>query len=92
MKTSLIIPLHESRGKKVRVLCLPHAGGTYNSFIPWYKLLEDICDLYSTNLPGKPGRLHEQPYQNMAKLINDLRKEKFFTDNTPLILLGHRVY
>lgn len=85
----LVVPLFIGHSSSMRMLCLPHAGGNFNSFLPWVSSLGSLCDLYSISLPGGVGRFGERPYETICDLVADLVQDIFFENLKPFIILGH---
>lgn len=57
---------------RVRLICLPHAGGGMAVFHPWKKGLPDEIELVAVQLPGRDARYHEALRTDLACMANEL--------------------
>ncbi len=80
-------PLPDAR---LRLFCFPHAGGGASHFRHWAELLEpyqvEVCPV---QLPGRENRTHEQPYNDLKRLVADLQKALEPYTDLPFAFLGH---
>ena len=92
MSTSVLPPLPDNAwfrclqprpGARLRLICLPHAGGGLSLFHGWRKELLPDIELWAVLLPGRESRLHEPPISEMSRLIPALAA------NIPAGLLAH---
>lgn len=75
---------------KIRLFCIPHAGGSATSFISWKKLLNDAVDLHPIELRGHGKRNEEPLYKSISDAVNDLYAIiSPLLDDLPYALLGH---
>ncbi|MCA9990040.1 MAG: hypothetical protein KDE29_03455, partial [Anaerolineales bacterium] len=67
MSTSVLPPLPDNAwfrclqprpGARLRLICLPHAGGGLSLFHGWRKELLPDIELWAVLLPGRESRLH----------------------------------
>ncbi|WP_225074914.1 thioesterase II family protein [Streptomyces sp. CoT10] len=71
-RTWLKIPEHYDG--RVRLFCLPFAGGGAAAYRPWITLLADVAQVLPVHLPGRESRLKEAPVRDvevLASLVAD---------------------
>jgi medium-chain acyl-[acyl-carrier-protein] hydrolase len=74
---------------RLRLFCLPFAGGGASAYRPWAKLLLPAIELCPIQLPGRENRLRESPYTDIVPLIEALADQiKPYLDK-PYALYGH---
>ncbi|WNZ54121.1 alpha/beta fold hydrolase [Microbulbifer sp. MKSA007] len=73
----------------IRLLCLPHAGGTASLYRPWAKLLPDSIELVLVCLPGREQRCNETMPTNMQTLIALLCRAIKPVIDKPWAVFGH---
>ena len=73
----------------IRLLCLPHAGGTAALYRPWAKLLPDSIELVLVCLPGREQRCNEVMPADMHTLICLLTKAVTPILDRPWAVFGH---
>src|ERR1700755_1894421 len=74
---------------RMRLFCLPYAGGSAALYRPWLSRLAPDIDVVPIELPGRGTRLAELPTSDM-KLLGDAlvrAMEPFF--DVPIALFGH---
>ena len=54
---------------KLRLFCLPHAGGDVSTFAGWARSLPSEVDVLPVLLPGRGARLIEPAFTNAATLV-----------------------
>lgn len=74
---------------KLRLICLPYAGGNSNSYMKWAEQLPDGIELVAVELPGRSARMLETPYDEMHGLVDDLYEAFQPFLNIPYVLFGH---
>ena len=57
---------------KVRLYCLPHAGGSASTYLNWGKFLGQDIELVSIELAGRGKRNNIPLYQDMEHAIDDI--------------------
>ena len=57
---------------RVRLICLPHAGGGVAVFHPWKKELPEEIELVAVQLPGRDARYHEALRTDLDEMVNEL--------------------
>ncbi len=74
---------------RLRLICLPYAGGNSNAFRSWAQYLSPSVELCNIELPGRGFRLAEDLYRNIKPLIRDLAAGiKPYLDK-PFAIFGH---
>jgi medium-chain acyl-[acyl-carrier-protein] hydrolase len=74
---------------RLRLACLPHAGGGGSVFTSWVPLLHERVELVAVVLPGRETRVRETPRDDRPRLVADLWAALDFADGVPLALYGH---
>lgn len=57
---------------KVKLLCLPYAGGSAVIFNRWRQYLQTGIELRPIELAGRGRRIQEAPYRNWSEAVNDI--------------------
>ncbi|GAB3213719.1 thioesterase II family protein [Marinactinospora thermotolerans] len=76
-------------GARLRLVCLPHAGGGANAYRSWAALLPSAVDLVCAQYPGREDRLGEEPVDDMATLVAALADGLAPLLDRPYALFGH---
>jgi medium-chain acyl-[acyl-carrier-protein] hydrolase len=74
---------------RLRLICLPHAGGNGYIFSEWTRALGDDIEMYAVTLPGRGTRLREAPVSRMAPLTRGLCDAIEPLCDKPYALFGH---
>lgn len=74
---------------RVRLFCLPYAGGGSSIYRSWANLFPDSIELCLVQLPGRENRMYEAPYSDMRTLITHAMEgiSPFLTK--PFAFFGH---
>ena len=75
---------------RVRLFCLPYAGGSAALYRAWPDLLPADIEVCPIELPGRGRRIRQPAIRSMADLVNGLLKEMeeaWF--ETPFAIFGH---
>lgn len=75
-------------GGRLRLLCLPYAGGGASIFHEWSTLLSDV-EVVPVQLPGRERRFQEPAHDNMAALVAELACVSDSVLTQPYALFGH---
>lgn len=76
--------------KKIRLFCLPYAGGSSLVFSKWKNGLHPSIQLRPVELAGRGRRMSEAYYNNMDEAVADaLRIIKFELADVPYAIYGH---
>lgn len=79
-------PLHHP---KLRLICLPYAGGSTATYQAWQRQMPDGVELLLIQPPGRAERFHEPPYKTMDTLVDNLATQFLPLTHTPYVLMGH---
>ncbi|MFE0027837.1 thioesterase II family protein [Amycolatopsis sp. NPDC059021] len=74
---------------RVRLVCLPHAGGSASFFFPVAKALAPAVEVLGVQYPGRQDRRHEPPLDSIDALAGRILEVLRHFDDRPLALLGH---
>lgn len=74
---------------RIRLVCLPHAGGTATFFQPWAALLPPGIELHAVRYPGRLDRLDEPCVDDMDELADAVTAALLPLLDRPLALFGH---
>ncbi len=83
-----IRPLHK-RAPALRLICLPYAGGSAGTYVPWAAHLPPQVELIAVQLPGRGTRMGEAPYSDMQPLVGELLNVFPEVIDRPYLLFGH---
>jgi surfactin synthase thioesterase subunit len=76
-------------GAAVRLVCLPHAGGSATSYVPMTRALEPDVDVLSIQYPGRQDRLREPCLGSITELADAVARELAPWTDRPMALFGH---
>lgn len=71
------------------MLCFAHAGGAASAFRSWGKHLPPEVEVCAVQLPGRETRLLEEPYGELAPLLDALSRDLLPLLGEPFALFGH---
>jgi surfactin synthase thioesterase subunit len=74
---------------RIRLFCLPHAGGGTTTFRLWPKLLGDDIEVCPILLPGREERMREPCLTDIADVIPPLVNEVAEYFDKPYAIFGH---
>ncbi|MCA9970609.1 MAG: thioesterase [Anaerolineales bacterium] len=74
---------------RLRLFCLPYAGGGTAVYHPWGRQLPAEVELCPIRLPGREGRIAERPYDQLLPLVDALAQAIFPYLEKPFALFGH---
>jgi pyochelin biosynthesis protein PchC len=80
--------LTELPAVRVRLICVPHAGGAASSFLPWIAHVPDSIGLWAVQPPGREDRLTEPTADLMSAARSTAEALQWLTD-LPYALFGH---
>ena len=78
-----------SRNAPVRLVCLPHAGGSAAFFLPVAAALSPGVDVVAIQYPGRQDRRAEQPIDDMSVLVDRVSEILLRQPEMPVTLFGH---
>jgi surfactin synthase thioesterase subunit len=73
----------------IRLVCLPHAGGSATFFLETAKSLHPDIDVLSVQYPGRQDRWRETAVESVDELADRIAAELAPWSDTPLALFGH---
>jgi medium-chain acyl-[acyl-carrier-protein] hydrolase len=73
---------------KVRLLCLPHAGGGASRYRSWARRLPSV-EVWAVQPPGRESRLSEPAFTRMEPLVEALLAATTEARAVPYALFGH---
>jgi surfactin synthase thioesterase subunit len=73
----------------VRLLCLPHAGGSASFFFPVARALAPELEVVAVQYPGRQDRRHEKCADSIADLAGMIFQVLGPSSGTPTALFGH---
>ncbi|MFE2384345.1 thioesterase II family protein [Streptomyces misionensis] len=76
-------------GPRLRLVCLPHAGGTAGAFHGWAAALPDDVELVAVQYPGRQDRFAEPCPQDVGELADTLAGALLPLFDAPVALFGH---
>ena len=74
---------------RVRLVCLPHAGGNAAFYRPWTDLLPPTVELAAVQYPGRLDRMTEPPVPDMPTMVRTLTAVLLADSRLPLAIFGH---
>ncbi|RKY21175.1 MAG: thioesterase [Planctomycetota bacterium] len=90
MTTSAWFPsLRRQPNPRVRLLCLPFAGGGSLAFRGWQQLLGSEIELWAACPPGRERRLGEVPHSSMDEYLTGLEQAADEVLSGPWAVFGH---
>ncbi|MFE7835738.1 thioesterase II family protein [Streptomyces sp. NPDC057474] len=73
----------------VRLVCLPHAGGSASYYLPMAHALAPEADVLAAQYPGRQDRYAEPPAASIRELVERIVEAVTGDDDRPLALFGH---
>ena len=80
---------HPADPGAVRLLCLPHAGGSASYFYPLAGALSPALDVVCVQYPGRQDRRAEPPVRSLDTLADQLLEALCPLPEQPVVLFGH---
>nr|BBH88275.1 thioesterase [Thermosporothrix sp. COM3] len=74
---------------RLRLLCLPYAGGGASAYRSWQQQLPDTIELCAVQLPGHETRLKEQAYTHLPSLVEAMAEALLPVLDRPFAIFGH---
>jgi len=74
---------------RVRLVCIPYAGGGPSSYAPWVRLLPEWIELRVLAPPGREHRYEEAPVRMMEDYLAPVVAEILADDSLPIAVFGH---
>lgn len=74
---------------RLRLFCLPYAGGGASVFRSWPEYLPSSVELCSIQPPGRESRIRETPFRTMVRLVEETLQALLPYLDTPFTFFGH---
>jgi surfactin synthase thioesterase subunit len=74
---------------KLRLFCLPYAGGDSSIFKGWSEVLPDYIELVAIQLPGRSVRIKESSLESMQAMVDGIYHAILPLLDRPYLILGH---
>uniref|UniRef100_A0A486XVU9 Thioesterase in siderophore biosynthesis gene cluster n=1 Tax=Rheinheimera sp. BAL341 TaxID=1708203 RepID=A0A486XVU9_9GAMM len=74
---------------RIRLICLPYAGGGVRTYQSWATQLPDEVELVAVQPPGRGGFMGTPAYKDMSMLVSALIDAIFPLLDRPFVLFGH---
>ncbi|MFF8945469.1 thioesterase II family protein [Streptomyces sp. NPDC014864] len=74
---------------RLRLLCLPHAGGSAGFFHSWGHAFGDDVEVLAVRYPGRQERIAEEPFTRVEDVADALADELSPYLDVPLAVFGH---
>jgi surfactin synthase thioesterase subunit len=87
--TQWIRRYHQSPTAAVRLVCLPHAGGSASYFHPVSIRFSPQVDVVALQYPGRQDRRHEPCISDMTELADQVTAEILTLEPKPTVFFGH---
>jgi medium-chain acyl-[acyl-carrier-protein] hydrolase len=88
-KNLWVSPSVKTAFAKIRLFCLPYAGGSALIYRGWQNHFPDEIEICPVNLPGRGSRLGEAPYTDMMSLARALKDGLSPYFDLPFAFVGH---
>jgi medium-chain acyl-[acyl-carrier-protein] hydrolase len=86
---SWIRPYEPRSLARLRMFCLPFAGGGSVAFWSWLRALPADVELCAVCLPGREDRRRERPFDRLEPLVAELAQAMAGWTDRPFVLYGH---
>lgn len=74
---------------KIRLFCIPYAGGSAVSYNSWKAELEEYIELFTVELPGRGDRYREPMCSSMEEAVEDVYRSVNRYLDPPYAIFGH---
>ncbi|PWK05387.1 thioesterase II family protein [Tumebacillus permanentifrigoris] len=74
---------------KIRLFCLPYAGGSAMMYVRWKELLHDGIELCPVELTGRGTRMSEPIHQSFEEMLDDVFLQVQDRLDVPYAIFGH---
>ncbi|AMQ01640.1 Thioesterase [Pedobacter cryoconitis] len=76
--------------KKIKLFCIPYAGGSATIYTKWNRHLSPSVELNAIELAGRGSRIQERLYQNISEAVEDIFKViSKDIGQSPYAIFGH---
>lgn len=73
----------------LRLFCFPYSGAGASVYYKWAEILPGSIEVCAVQLPGRETRLMEEPYTELAPLVEDMAEVLRPYLDTPFAFFGH---
>ncbi|HEX8291333.1 MAG TPA: alpha/beta fold hydrolase [Pyrinomonadaceae bacterium] len=87
--TPWLASYHRNPAAKMRLFCLPYAGGSAFVYNNWFKSLPPQVEVCPVQLPGRGSRILERPFTRMETLVEAMTAALRPLFNKPFAFFGH---
>jgi len=89
-QASWLIFFPRPRIPRLRLFCVPYAGGGASVFRKWPETLANYgIEVCAVQLPGRESRISERPFNSLAEIVSALASELIDWCEVPFALFGH---
>jgi medium-chain acyl-[acyl-carrier-protein] hydrolase len=81
--------LRSSDDARVRLVCIPYAGGASRIFQRWAELLPAGVDLWAVEAPGRGSRIREPPFETIGAVVDEVLAALEPELALPVAVFGH---
>ena len=74
---------------QLRLVCIPHAGGSAANYANWAEDLPETIELWTVAPPGRAARAAEPAFESLSAYANALADEIVAHISGPFALFGH---
>lgn len=84
------IPFGNHPAPRLRLFCIPHAGGSASTYHAWREHVPAGVDLLAVQLPGRGARMGEPSLTSIERIAGGLAAAlEAYQDGIPYVLFGH---
>ncbi|MGD9898781.1 MAG: thioesterase II family protein [Calditrichaceae bacterium] len=87
-KSTIVIP-KPAKNAKIKLFCLPFAGGSSAVFRSWPKHMPDTVEVCAVEIPGRGQRINEPLRGRIETLVAELSPEIKNSIDRPFAIFGH---
>ncbi|MFG2628146.1 thioesterase II family protein [Streptomyces sp. NPDC048473] len=80
---------HPAPDAPVRMICLPHAGGSATYYLPVARALAPAVDVLAVQYPGRQDRMREPCVDSLHELADRVAEQVRPWTGVPIALFGH---
>lgn len=89
LASRVVVRFKAAANPRLRLLCLPYAGGNAVAFHPWAACLPDDVELWSAQYRGRGYRFNEKPFLQMSDVLDELEVAISPLLDVPTLVFGH---
>jgi surfactin synthase thioesterase subunit len=80
---------HPAPQRPVRLVCLPHAGGSASAFFGFSAEVDSVAEVIAVQYPGRQNRWRDQPVTDLVELAEQVADVLLAELSGPVALFGH---